>query len=327
MRKQFSLLRYCPPTPQARSQGRDRFLPPLPASLALPSLGLWSCPHVNGFLWLISKDPAAFQRAEPSWRSENSIPHRQRSSSPTGTILPPAASGRWGHRAQTQQKAWALPASAPQPLSASSSADIFPQEHWEDAGVCSAPAPRFFFLSLLWDLAVWSRERFPEGESEGRERRFLPRRANGAGGAASTRDLSCTGRHVTEENPQHHLPPPSKGSQSARRGRQPEPLCQQRCGTGAARHAGSRVPGSHSGKSAAETTASLALGTTPGPAERGWTGSRFPPTSTRVTHRSSPTLCTARSSRLPRICADPHAQIPATLRAGWRGCLPLLPDS
>lgn len=141
--KRFLLPKFCTPIPQAGSLGRDHFA--FSASLlSLPSLGLWSCPPVNGFLWLITKDPAAFRRAEPSVRSENSIPPQAEVAQPHRDHPPSRRLWPLGAPAQTPQRAWALPASAPQPLSASSSAAIFPQEHWEDAGVCSAPAPSLF---------------------------------------------------------------------------------------------------------------------------------------------------------------------------------------
>lgn len=120
--------------PQAVSGGRIAL--PLSLFLPLPSLGLRTCPHVNGFPWLISKDPAAVHRAsgdlKTASRPSPASRPRQRSRNPAGIILPSlclsplAARGATGLR--PPQRALALPASAPQPLSASSSAAIFPPE-------------------------------------------------------------------------------------------------------------------------------------------------------------------------------------------------------
>lgn len=96
--KRFLLPKFCTPIPQAGSLGRDHFASSA-SLLPLPSLGLWSCPHVNGFLWLITKDPAAFRRAEPSVRSENSIPPTGRGrTAPQGpsSLPPPLAAGSTG---------------------------------------------------------------------------------------------------------------------------------------------------------------------------------------------------------------------------------------
>lgn len=96
---------------------------------------------------------------------------------PLAVQPPPPNLARGAVRARPQ-RAGPLPTSPSQPLSASSSAAVFPQEDWEDAGVRSAPAPRFFFLSLLWD--------FTAGAGRGSEKRRARGRSAGFRCSAQT---------------------------------------------------------------------------------------------------------------------------------------------
>lgn len=189
-----------------------------------------------------------------------------------------------------------LPASPSQPLSASSSAAVSPQEHWEDAGVRSAPAPRFFFLSWLWDLAAGAGSGSPKSRAE---------RGIGVQASAAAREQSWAhgipgvalgprrrGWDVTKESPRR-LPPALEGAPSSASG--------ARGWSPFSRSAAGRLPGPTLRKERGGIAAFPALGVTPGPAARGWTASRFPPT-----------------PRSRGIAARPAARAPRHLRGSPR---------
>lgn len=97
---------------------------------------------------------------------------------PSLAVQPPPPDLACGAVSARPRRAGPLPTPLSQPLSASSSAAVFPQEDREDAGVRSAPAPRFFFLSLLWD--------FTAGAGRGSEKRRARGRSAGFRCSAQT---------------------------------------------------------------------------------------------------------------------------------------------
>lgn len=186
---------------------------------------------------------------------------------PSLCLCPQAAPGATGLRPRREPWPFPPPPRSPSPpvaalLSSHRSARRTPES-------AAPPPPRFFFLSLLWVLACLEPGEVPR-RRERRESRFLPRHARtGASlGAQHPRcppgDRSCTGRHVTEESPQHPRrlqKGPRALAQARSRSSQPAAT---RDGSGKAlRPVGSRLATPE--KSAAGTAAWLALGSTPGP--------------------------------------------------------------
>ncbi|XP_070306314.1 galactosylgalactosylxylosylprotein 3-beta-glucuronosyltransferase 2 isoform X2 [Odocoileus virginianus] len=171
--KRFLSARCGPPPAHKPCAGSQRRYPtPSPAAplLSLPTRGLPRFRHVPVFSWLVSKDLAAFPKAksaEVGGASERASSPSPRPRRPTGTLLPLPLGG--AAAASGVGSPGRLPASPRSPTPPVAALLSLHRRTGGDAGVCSAPAPRFFFLSRLWDLAVGAGRGCTESSAERRD--------------------------------------------------------------------------------------------------------------------------------------------------------------